>query len=109
MDILQLMEGIGCGLVGSAVIKEGQVINLNYISGLNFRISRQIYNCSSDIIEHILDRSRNKIFNTLIVSPPGIGKTTLLKDIIRHLSNGIEKDGVVKFKGINITIALYFY
>ena len=58
------------GIVGKAVVKDEKVINLNYISGLNFRISKQIIDCSNDVIKYILDWTSNNIFNTLIISPP---------------------------------------
>lgn len=91
------------GIVGSAVVRDGQVINLNYISGLNFRISRQVKNCSDGIINYILNISLNNIYNTLIISPPGVGKTTLLRDITRRISNG-EKHEKWLFSGINTTV-----
>ena len=80
---ITIKGGHRVGLVGSAVLKNDEIINLNYISGLNFRISREIYNCSDEIIEYILNIKRNSVYNTLIISPPGIGKTTLLRDIVR--------------------------
>ena len=43
----------------------------------------------------------NTIYNTLIVSPPGVGKTTILRDLVRRLSNGIEQ---INFKGQNIGV-----
>lgn len=78
------------GIVGSAVIKEEKVINFNYISSLNFRIGRQVIGCSNKIIKEIINVKENNIYNTLIISPPGGGKTTLLRDIVRNISNGIE-------------------
>lgn len=92
------------GIVGSAVVKDGQVINLNYISGLNFRISKQIIDCSKNIINYIIDKNYNNVFNTLIVSPPGLGKTTLLRDIVRKISNGFYTYGNIKFEGVNVTV-----
>lgn len=92
------------GIVGSAVLKDNKVINLNYISGLNFRISRQVIDCSNSVIEYILDRNTNNIYNTLIVSPPGMGKTTLLKDIIRKISDGINYNNGHKFTGLAVTV-----
>jgi len=49
------------------------------------------------VLEEIIDKENNTIFNTLIVSPPGKGKTTMLRDIIRNLSNGVENN---HFKGM---------
>lgn len=92
------------GIVGSAVLKNDEVINLNYISGLNFRISRQVINCSNGIIEYILNREKNSVYNTLIISPPGLGKTTLLRDIARRISNGIEIKNQIIFRGISVTV-----
>lgn len=97
---ITIKGGNRVGIVGTVVIKDGQVTNFNYISSLNFRISRQIIGCSNSIINKIIDTENNSIYNTLIISPPGMGKTTLLKDIIRNISNGI--DGM--FEGINVTV-----
>lgn len=85
---ITIQGGNRVGIVGTAVIKDGQVTNLNYISGLNFRISRQIIGCSNSIINSIINKEENTIYNTLIVSAPGMGKTTLLRDIIRNISDG---------------------
>lgn len=85
---ITIQGGNRVGIVGTAVIKDGQVTNLNYISGLNFRISRQIIGCSNSIIRSIINKEENSIYNTLIVSAPGMGKTTLLRDIIRNISDG---------------------
>ena len=93
---ITIRGGNRVGIVGSAVVDNGQVININYISSLNFRIARQKIGCSNSIIEDIIDNLNNSIHNTLIVSPPGCGKTTLLRDIVRNISNGINNIG---FKG----------
>ena len=92
---ITLKGGHRIGVTGNAIIKDGKVATLSYISSLNFRIARQVLNCSNKAIIHILNR--NTVWNTLIVSPPGLGKTTLLKDIIRRISNGIPE---MNFKGI---------
>jgi len=96
---ITIRGGNRVGIVGSAVVDNGQVINVNYISSLNFRIARQKIGCSNPIIEDIIDIKQNSIYNTLIVSPPGCGKTTILRDIIRNISNGI-----IGFKGKNVGI-----
>lgn len=87
------------GISGSCVIENGQVININYINSLNFRISRQIFGASKKALKHILDFENNSVNNTLIVSPPGVGKTTILRDVVRQVSSGIKD---YKFKGLNV-------
>lgn len=79
------------GITGSAVIENEKVINLNYISSLNIRIAREKKDSSKNVIQEIINFRENTIYNTLIISPPGGGKTTLLRDIIRKISNGIEE------------------
>ena len=88
---ITIRGGNRVGIVGSAVVDNGQVININYISSLNFRIARQKIGCSDEIINEIIDEPNKTIHNTLIVSPPGCGKTTLLRDVVRNISNGIEQ------------------
>ncbi len=89
------------GISGSCVIENGKVININYINSLNFRISRQILDCSKNILKHILNLKQNTVYNTLIVSPPGSGKTTILRDIVKQVSNGIKH---LNFQGINVGV-----
>lgn len=98
---ITIRGGNRVGIVGSAVVSNGQVININYISSLNFRIAREKIGCSNFIIKDIIDEQSGNIHNTLIVSPPGCGKTTLLRDIVRNISNGISEIG---FKGKNVGV-----
>ena len=98
---ITLKGGHRVGITGNAVIKDEKVVNLNYINSLNFRIARQILNCSSTAIPFIINQNHNQIHNTIIISPPGCGKTTLLRDIIRRISTGIPE---INFKGITVGV-----
>lgn len=93
---ITIKGGHRVGITGTAVIENGEIINIKYITSLNFRIARQVLNCSNRIIGQVVDTKNQNIFNTLIVSPPGKGKTTILRDLIRKLSNGINE---INFKG----------
>lgn len=101
---ITIKGGHRIGLAGTPVIEGGKIINIRDISSLNVRIAREVTGCADRIIKHLLKGSRD-IFNTLIISPPGLGKTTLLRDIIRTVSNGIInvfdglKVGVVDERG----------
>lgn len=94
---LTVRGGHRIGITGTAVTEEGRILNLKYITSLNFRIAREVINCSHALLEEIIDRENNSIYNTLIVSPPGKGKTTMLRDVIRNISNGISE---IHFKGM---------
>ena len=74
------------GLCGKVVIENGQVKNIRNISSMNIRIAGEKFGCANKVMPYIL--YKNSIRHTLIVSPPGCGKTTLLRDIVRNLSNG---------------------
>lgn len=89
------------GISGSAVVKDGKVTNVTNLYSLNIRIAREIKDCSMSLLQYIIDIQRNSVFNTLIVSPPGAGKTTMIRDIVNKISNGIPE---INFKGINVSV-----
>lgn len=72
------------GICGKSVISNGKISFLKDISGLNYRLAREVIGAADKITDCILTGSTVK--NTLIISPPGAGKTTLLRDIARQLS-----------------------
>ncbi len=88
---LTVKGGHRVGITGTAVVENGKTINLKYVTSLNFRIAREILDCSNKILGEIIDVENNNIFTSLIVSPPGKGKTTILRDVIRKISNGITQ------------------
>lgn len=86
---ITIAGGHRVGLTGSVVMQDTKIVNINNISSLNFRIARQVLGCSNELLKYIINYNENSIYNTLIVSSPGAGKTTILRDMIRQLSNGI--------------------
>lgn len=98
---ITLPGGNRVGVAGNVVIKDGQVSNISYIYSLNFRISHQINGASDNILKYVLDTENNTIFNTLIVSPPGAGKTTMIRDLAKRISNGINE---INFRGLDVSI-----
>lgn len=86
------------GFAGQAVVEDGKIKTLCNISSLNIRISHEIKGVSDGIMEEMYDEN-NGIKNTLIISPPGFGKTTMLRDIVRNISNGFARN-----KGMNVTV-----
>ena len=73
------------GICGEAVYEKNEIKYINNISYLNFRAAKEIVGCANELFEKIYKDSGFK--NTLIISGPGKGKTTLIRDIIRLLSD----------------------
>ena len=67
---------------------ENEIKNIHNISYVNIRIAHEVIGCSKVFIDKIYNRQKTNIYNTLIVSPPCMGKTTYLRDMIRSISNG---------------------
>lgn len=87
---ITIKGGHRIGIVGTVVVENNKVINIKYVTSLNFRIAKQVLDSSNKILKEIINKENNTIYNTLIVSPPGKGKTTILRDAIRKISNGIK-------------------
>lgn len=74
------------GLCGSGVVKDGGVMNLWQISSAAIRIAKEVPGAAAGVLEDLLENGA--LQSTLILSPPGRGKTTLLRDLIRRISDG---------------------
>ena len=81
------------GICGSGVVRDGQVCNLRRLSSLSIRVARSVPGISAGILDGLT--VDGVLQSTLILSPPGGGKTTLLRDIIRAVSDG---DGVTPLR-----------
>lgn len=78
-------SGCRIGVCGDVVYVNGKVSTIKNISSVNIRVSHQIKDCSEKIVNLVCPNEVVK--NTLIISPPGAGKTTLVRDLVLKLSN----------------------
>lgn len=85
------------GICGEVVLQEGKIKNIKNINSMNIRIAKQVVGCADKLLPYVI--SNSYFTNTLIVSPPGCGKTTLLRDLIRQISSGIK---MLNFNGVNV-------
>lgn len=79
------------GIGGNVSIEDGTIKTFRYISSINIRVAHEIIGTADCLMNHLY--ADGKLCNTLIISPPGCGKTTLLRDIVRQLANGEETIG----------------
>lgn len=84
------------GMTGKVVLENGQVAHLKEITGYNIRIAREKKGVCEPLIPYIWNGK--KIVNTLIISPPRCGKTTILRDLTRICSTGIKSNKMPGFK-----------
>ncbi len=79
-----LPGGFRAGLCGRAVVKDGHLTGLQDIASIAVRVARAMPGAADALLPWILDADRPR--STLIVSPPGLGKTTMLRDAAAQLS-----------------------
>lgn len=94
---LTIQGGHRIGLAGKAILDERGIRTIKYISFLNIRLAHQIIGCADRIMPYLYENK--EVLHTLIISPPRCGKTTLLRDVIRQLSNGVGSQ-----KGVNVGV-----
>lgn len=80
------------GICGECVTEGLRVKTIKNVSSINIRVCKEIIGCSNKLMKNIV--FRNRVFNTIIISPPKCGKTTILRDMTRNLSNGITELGL---------------
>lgn len=85
---LTIQGGHRVGLCGKVVMLDGKIKTVRNVSFLNVRLAREKRGCAERLLPHLFEEDR--LCHTLIVSPPGCGKTTLLRDLIRSVSAGGE-------------------
>ena len=86
---LPLRGGFRLGVCGTAVMRDGAVSGIKDFSGLALRIVRERIGLGAELAGKLFDGA-GRYRSALILSPPGGGKTTLLRDLIRCLSLGAE-------------------
>lgn len=80
------------GLAGEYVLEKGQPLALRNFSSLCIRVPHEVVGCGTGIYQSCM---RDRIRSVLIVSPPGLGKTTILRDLSRILSEKTKSNILV--------------
>lgn len=87
---LTIQGGHRIGIAGKTILDSNGIKTMKYISFINVRLSHQVKGCASPVLSYLY-KEGNELYHTLIISPPRCGKTTLLRDLIRQVSNGFKE------------------
>lgn len=93
---ITIKGGHRVGIGGKVIYGNQGIESIKDISSLNIRIGREKKGISDKVIHYLLEDGR--FLNTMIISPPQCGKTTLLRDMVRNLSNGIKSKNLRGYK-----------
>lgn len=91
---LSLPGGFRLGVCGTAVLREGRVAGVRDISSAALRIVTEHIGLADALAPRLFEVGRFQ--STLLLSPPGGGKTTLLRDLIRRLSCGDDAHAALR-------------
>ncbi len=95
---LTIQGGHRVGVAGQVILgEENRIRNMKYIRYLNIRIAHELKGVADPVMSYLYEKSQ--VLNTLLISPPGCGKTTMLRDIIRQISDGTEYG-----RGVNVSV-----
>ncbi|SEG15729.1 stage III sporulation protein AA [Paenibacillus sp. UNC499MF] len=76
------------GLAGRVVLEGGSVKHIRDVGSFNIRIARELPGAGKPVLPHLLDPESGSVHHTLLISPPQLGKTTLIRDLARLISSG---------------------
>lgn len=97
---LTLAGGHRVGFVGQVIRDNKSIRRIKNISALNIRLCQEIIGAADSLIDSVV-ANESDIHNTLIISPPRCGKTTLIRDLTRQISNGVDR---LNFKGLKVGV-----
>lgn len=87
---ITIKGGHRVGLAGRVVCESDQIKGMKHITNLNIRISHEKKGCADMLLPWLFEKKQ--LCHTLLISGPGCGKTTMLRDLVRQISNGTNSN-----------------
>lgn len=93
---ITIQGGHRVGLAGKVITEKGEVKAIRDVTFFNIRVAKQCIGIANPYLKYLT--SSNEWENTILIGPPQSGKTTLLRDIARLVSNGVEEWNIPSYK-----------
>lgn len=90
------------GLAGTTTVEHGEVKQLKTISSFNIRLAREVHDAAKALLPYIIDCEAKTVHHTLIISAPQHGKTTMVRDLARMISNGLWPSELAHWPGLKV-------
>lgn len=87
---LTISGGHRIGVAGQILSNQGQVISIRNIRFLNLRITHEIIGCANVFAKYLYLENQQRWCSAMLIGPPGCGKTTYMRDLIRQISDGVD-------------------
>jgi stage III sporulation protein AA len=100
---ITIRGGHRVGITGKVVLEKSVIRHIRDITCFNIRIARELPGIAVPVLPYLLDSATRSVHQTLIVSPPQQGKTTLVRDVARLISYGRIKE-TFPWKGLKVAI-----
>lgn len=94
---ITIRGGHRVGITGRANVSDNKIEGFREITSLNIRVAREVIGSANEIIDHIIQNGI--ITNTLLAAPPLGGKTTVLRDLARQISDMGIKTALIDERG----------
>ncbi|GEN32832.1 stage III sporulation protein AA [Aneurinibacillus danicus] len=86
---ITIQGGHRVGISGKVVLEDGRVKLIRDVASFNIRVAREQKGAADKVLPLLTERGQ--LLSTLIISPPQCGKTTLLRDLARQISEGTKE------------------
>ncbi|MFC3882874.1 stage III sporulation protein AA [Bacillus songklensis] len=83
------------GLAGKVITENGAVKVIRDVTSFNIRVAKEKKGIAVPLISYLYEE---KWLNTIILGPPQTGKTTMIRDLARIISSGMEQKGISPIK-----------
>ena len=84
------VNGIRMGISGTVTLSSSKVTGFSDIKGVNIRLPVHIPGCADDLMTFFTEKDLEQSFGILVASAPGVGKTTVLRELAIKLSQGVK-------------------